>query len=515
VEQCRELDIAIAGVPRPQRALVGSQPARPGSAADGGMGSRKSSFSQLAASISTPSLLRSSIDASGGSFSGGGAGKRGAGSGLSALEKFGKELGKGLGTMLADLKSPLSASGGSSGGGSRPGSAASLQCTGSGGAEGAEAPLPVGWEAKVDRSSGRVFYVDHNTKSTTWERPTAPAGAAPPSPEPAPSPVGPPLAPPHQSVMERHDAGSLLEAPSAEPLTPWCMLGARVGDFGARLLPEALANAAELFLANGDLQAWLYTGSAAMHSEKLLLFEPEGSKLRRAGAGLYGNALIAIRRRYANVMTDGDKKLQLELFLGLAQGAHFPTARLPYREPGAVPPPDAPESDDEAEPVGAYYSWPASDPLRGSHDSLEGSLHSGSLHSSGGFSHAGSVGHGSHHGSHHGGHHGGHGLGAPGGRPPGGHRHSKTYSTERIIEDFHRSGGSTPKRAGSADHLATAAAAASALAAQPGASAARRRGSVGAMAVGDLLGDAFEPPQSSSTPPLPVGPPAGAAPDLL
>jgi hypothetical protein len=32
--------------------------------------------------------------------------------------------------------------------------------------------------------------------------------------------------------------------------------------------------------------------------------------------------------------------------------------------------------------------------------------------------------------------------------------------------------------------------------------------------VGDLLGDVFEPP-ASSTPPLPVGAPAGAAPDLL
>lgn len=31
-------------------------------------------------------------------------------------------------------------------------------------------PLPVGWEIRLDRM-GRVYYVDHNTKSTTWERP--------------------------------------------------------------------------------------------------------------------------------------------------------------------------------------------------------------------------------------------------------------------------------------------------------------------------------------------------------
>jgi hypothetical protein len=33
-----------------------------------------------------------------------------------------------------------------------------------------------------------------------------------------------------------------------------------------------------------------------MHSEKIALLEPEGSRLRRAGAGAYGNSFIAIRR---------------------------------------------------------------------------------------------------------------------------------------------------------------------------------------------------------------------------
>ncbi|KAB7505944.1 E3 ubiquitin-protein ligase Su(dx), partial [Armadillidium nasatum] len=34
----------------------------------------------------------------------------------------------------------------------------------------AEEPLPQGWEMRVDQY-GRPYYVDHNTKSTTWERP--------------------------------------------------------------------------------------------------------------------------------------------------------------------------------------------------------------------------------------------------------------------------------------------------------------------------------------------------------
>ncbi|XP_069072945.1 NEDD4-like E3 ubiquitin-protein ligase WWP2 isoform X2 [Pleurodeles waltl] len=35
-----------------------------------------------------------------------------------------------------------------------------------------ERPLPQGWEKRVD-PRGRYYYVDHNTKTTTWQRPTA------------------------------------------------------------------------------------------------------------------------------------------------------------------------------------------------------------------------------------------------------------------------------------------------------------------------------------------------------
>ncbi len=33
--------------------------------------------------------------------------------------------------------------------------------------EAAEIPLPDGWELKVDQC-GKVFFVDHKTKTTTW-----------------------------------------------------------------------------------------------------------------------------------------------------------------------------------------------------------------------------------------------------------------------------------------------------------------------------------------------------------
>ena len=37
-----------------------------------------------------------------------------------------------------------------------------------------DSPLPPGWEEKVD-NLGRSYYVDHNTRNTTWTRPVNPA----------------------------------------------------------------------------------------------------------------------------------------------------------------------------------------------------------------------------------------------------------------------------------------------------------------------------------------------------
>ena len=44
-------------------------------------------------------------------------------------------------------------------------------------------PLPQGWERRVD-PQGRTYYVDHNSRSTTWQRPTYPGQARPPNQRP-------------------------------------------------------------------------------------------------------------------------------------------------------------------------------------------------------------------------------------------------------------------------------------------------------------------------------------------
>uniref|UniRef100_A0A7S0RVH0 Uncharacterized protein n=1 Tax=Chlamydomonas leiostraca TaxID=1034604 RepID=A0A7S0RVH0_9CHLO len=145
-----------------------------------------------------------------------------------------------------------------------------------------------------------------------------------------------------------------------EPLSPWCMFRAKVRSFARRIHPEALTSLAELFLVNGDMSAWLYTGSQAMHSERILIFEPENSKLRKAGVGAYGNIMVGIKRRYNNVLVDTDKQQQIEMFLGMKHSVYFPQVKLYYKEEGPVPL-DYPESDDEDDPL-ARIDWaPAPD----------------------------------------------------------------------------------------------------------------------------------------------------------
>lgn len=43
-------------------------------------------------------------------------------------------------------------------------------------AENATEPLPPAWEARMD-SHGRIFYIDHTTRTTSWQRPGTNGGA--------------------------------------------------------------------------------------------------------------------------------------------------------------------------------------------------------------------------------------------------------------------------------------------------------------------------------------------------
>ena len=38
--------------------------------------------------------------------------------------------------------------------------------------DGADEPLPPGWEARTHQTTGRKYYINHTTRTTQWDPPT-------------------------------------------------------------------------------------------------------------------------------------------------------------------------------------------------------------------------------------------------------------------------------------------------------------------------------------------------------
>lgn len=160
------------------------------------------------------------------------------------------------------------------------------------------APLPPGWEAKVDNSSGRTFYVDHNTRTTTWNRPA-------------------PLA-------DRSDSGIASNSSTSNGTdVPYGLFHQSVKRFRARVSPTVVSTVADIFLLNGDLNAMCYTGSKAMHSSVINILK--GPKKSASRLALASNAAISVQRRYLNMVEDSNRQLQIELFLGTRWREYFPS----------------------------------------------------------------------------------------------------------------------------------------------------------------------------------------------
>ncbi|KAI5078715.1 hypothetical protein GOP47_0006386 [Adiantum capillus-veneris] len=144
---------------------------------------------------------------------------------------------------------------------------------------GALGPLPPGWESRSDAVTGKVFYIDHNTRTTTWVHPC--------------------------------------------PDEAWRKFDLSVEDFKEATLPSPISLLSSLFLNAGDVHATLYTGSRAMHSQILQLFSEEASISKQYAAAQ--NMKITLQRRYLNVIMDSTRQKQLQMLLGLRRKRHFPT----------------------------------------------------------------------------------------------------------------------------------------------------------------------------------------------
>jgi hypothetical protein len=142
--------------------------------------------------------------------------------------------------------------------------------------------LPPGWEERFDSVTGKSFYIDHNTRTTSWEHPCQEA-----------------------------------------PQKPWKRFDMTFEQFKSSTMLTPVNHLAEIFLLAGDIHATLYTGSKAMHSEILNIFKEETGKFGKFSAAQ--NVKITLQRRFHNYMNDSSRQKQFEMFLGLRLYKHLPS----------------------------------------------------------------------------------------------------------------------------------------------------------------------------------------------
>lgn len=145
---------------------------------------------------------------------------------------------------------------------------------------GKSGPLPPGWEERADAVTGKPFYIDHNTRKTTWEHP----------------------------CQDK----------------PWKRFDMTFDQFKSSTMLAPVNQLADLFLLAGDIHATMYTGSKAMHSQILNIFSDDGGgKFSKFSAAQ--NVKITLQRRYQNVIVDSSRQKQLEMFLGIRLFKHLPS----------------------------------------------------------------------------------------------------------------------------------------------------------------------------------------------
>ncbi|KAL8150339.1 hypothetical protein V2J09_020147 [Rumex salicifolius] len=153
-------------------------------------------------------------------------------------------------------------------------------------------PLPHGWEKRADPGTGKSFYIDHNTRITTWHHPCP------------------------DKAWKRFDL-SFKEFKRSTVLTP-------------------LTQLSDLFVIGGDVHATLYTGSKAMHSQILGVFSEGRGKFKQFNAAQ--SMKITLQRRYKNVVVDSSRQKQLEIFLGMRLFKYLPSVPLtPLHVPSRPP----------------------------------------------------------------------------------------------------------------------------------------------------------------------------------
>lgn len=112
-----------------------------------------------------------------------------------------------------------------------------------------DAALPEGWESKRDPVTGKMYYINHKKKTTTWQKP---------------------------GQSQRRQSASVRGADNHQ-------LAETVDDMRYNIAPPLLDAMGSLFQGSGDIQAACYTGTKTLHSSMINIFSNEHDK-QRTGA---------------------------------------------------------------------------------------------------------------------------------------------------------------------------------------------------------------------------------------
>ena len=207
------------------------------------------------------------------------------------------------------------------------------------------ARLPEGWESRLDTTTGRTFYIDHNTRSTSWALPDDFVKVINEEKKERQTR--------REAILQRRKDDAVIREkekeeaerklfemgestntsehsifpPSEQDSYVW--LDRTVDTLRMNMSRAALSAASEVYLQNGDLHALIYTSTRASHTAMMHLLDATAShdsnSRFKSSQSTASNLSISVQRRFVNLVSDGFRQTQFELFLGLRRKHYFPS----------------------------------------------------------------------------------------------------------------------------------------------------------------------------------------------
>ena len=218
------------------------------------------------------------------------------------------------------------------------------------------ARLPEGWESRLDTTTGRTFYIDHNMRSTSWALPDDFVKVVDEERKERQTK--------REAILQKRKDDAVIREkekeeaerklfdmdkttnvsehsifPSEQDSYVW--LERTVDTLRVNMSRAALSAASEVYLQNGDLHALIYTSTRASHTAMMHLLDSttshDSNSRFKSSQSTASNLSISVQRRFVNLVSDGFRQTQFELFLGLRRKYYFPSlVQDPLEEKGRV-----------------------------------------------------------------------------------------------------------------------------------------------------------------------------------